>query len=179
MIGWTGSFRNFHGLDSVLLAFKKVCENDRDTVLMLVGDGLEFEKIKKLAGDLNIEKKVIFVGRQPLTAIPLFLVNFHIALVSASLSAGFHYSPLKLREYLALGRAVIAPRAGNLPLLFKDGIDLLFYEPGNPNDLAHKINTLLDDSKLNYAIQNNARELFKREGTWVHELKKVCELLGI
>jgi glycosyltransferase involved in cell wall biosynthesis len=114
VIGWTGSFRSFHGLDTVVHAFKKIHDRFANAVLMLVGDGAEYEKIKMLAISLGLEDQVILPGRQPITAIPAYIKNFSIGLVSANSASGFHYSPLKLREYLAMGKAVIAPRAGDI-----------------------------------------------------------------
>jgi glycosyltransferase involved in cell wall biosynthesis len=179
VLGWTGSFRNFHGLDTVVSAFKTTHERFPDTVLMLVGDGLEFSSIKKQIEDLNLSQHVILTGRQPFTDIPKYVANFHIALVSASSSEGFHYSPLKLREYLASGKAVIAPNAGDLPHLFKDNRDLLFYRPGNIENLSSKMNILLEDNALHGALCNQAKMLFLQGGTWIHELKKVCDTLNI
>jgi glycosyltransferase involved in cell wall biosynthesis len=179
VIGWTGSFRKFHGLDTVIEAFKIVHEKHNDTALMLVGDGMEMENVKKLAVDLNLTNDIILPGKHPVTAIPQFLVNFHIGLVSAQSSEGFHYSPLKLREYLATGRAIIAPRAGNLSELFTDEKDLLLYEAGNGRDLADKILRLLEDRNLHAALTKNALHIFEHEGTWLHEMKIVCDKLGI
>lgn len=179
VIGWTGSFRKFHSLDTVLVAFKKIAEKYDSIVLMLVGDGLEFENIKRLAHELNIYEKVIFTGRQPFNKIPAFISTFDISIVSARSAEGFHYSPLKLREYLAVGNAVIAPRAGNLPSLFSHGSDLLFYQAGSAEDLSSKIEMLLNDDNLLDELKKNALCNFFKEGTWEHELKIVCKKLKI
>jgi glycosyltransferase involved in cell wall biosynthesis len=179
VIGWTGSFRSFHGLNTVIMAFKKVYNQFSDVVLMLVGDGQEFEKCKKLTAELGLNDAVIFPGRQPFTMIPQFVVNFYVGLVSASSAEGFHYSPLKLREYLATGCTVIAPRAGDLPELFSDGNDLLFYNAGNSDDLAEKIGALLENTTLRNSLIKRANDWFEKEGTWVHELRGVCSRLNI
>jgi glycosyltransferase involved in cell wall biosynthesis len=179
VIGWTGSFRKFHGLDTVVKAFSKVHDRFNDTILMLIGDGMELENIARLADDLGIRDKVILPGRHPVTKIPEFLINFQIGLVSAQSSEGFHYSPLKLREYLATGIPIISARAGNIPDVFTDRKDLLLYEAGNADDLAGKITELLEDSALRKNLRENAIRLFETEGTWLHELKLVCNKLGI
>jgi glycosyltransferase involved in cell wall biosynthesis len=179
VIGWTGSFRKFHGLDTVLHAFKEVNEKYKHSVLMLVGDGMEFEKIQKLAQLLGIAESVILPGKKPFTEVPSYLSSFDIALVSANSAEGFHYSPLKLREYLAVGKAVIAPRAGNLPSLFKDESDLLFYEAGFGKSLAEKMLRLIEDRKLHQLLVENATRLFEEEGTWLHEMQLVCKKLNI
>lgn len=54
-----------------------------------------------------------------------------MAFVSARTLKGFHYSPLKLREYLAAGKQAFAPNAGEIPSLFKDELHLKLFEPGD------------------------------------------------
>lgn len=178
VIGWTGSFRAFHGLDTVVGAFKIVRTRYHDVVLVLVGDGQEFENIKKLINEFDLADSVILPGKQPFTLIPQFISNFYIALASAASAERFHYSPLKLREYLAVGCAVIAPDAGDLPLLFKANDDLLFYEPGNHTDLAEKMIKLLENKSYHDYLVNQATKLSER-GTWLHELKRISTLLNI
>jgi glycosyltransferase involved in cell wall biosynthesis len=179
VIGWTGSFRAFHGLDTVVHAFKKVHSRFNNAVLMLVGDGAEYEMIKKLAGSLGLKDQVILPGRQTITTIPAFVAAFDIGLVSGKSTSGFHYSPLKLREYLAMGKAVIAPRAGDIPSLFKDAEDLLLYDAGDAIHLAKQMERLIEQPLLRNLLEKRAIEYFKLEGTWLTEMKRVCDLLQI
>jgi glycosyltransferase involved in cell wall biosynthesis len=161
------------------MAFQAVHQSHPETVLMLIGEGMEFERIRKLAIELNLTNSVILPGRQSFTSIPNFLATFTIALVSAGSAEGFHYSPLKLREYLATGKAVVAPKAGDLPSLFRHGEDVLLYDAGSVDDLATKMRLLLENHELRIAMEGNAKALFERDGTWVHELKRVCDKLNI
>lgn len=179
VIGWTGSFRSFHGLDHLVKAFALIHEKHPDTVLLLVGDGNQMPEIKEIIYSNKLENKVILAGKQDFTKIPAYVVNFDIAIVSARSADGFHYSPLKLREYKALGKAVIAPSAGEIPELFENKKDLLLYETGDISDLAAKIEFLLQDQKLSEELERQSIEWFHREGTWKHELVKVCDILGI
>jgi len=179
VIGWTGSFRSFHALDNVVSAFKRVHIKYPSTVLMLVGDGLEFKKIKTLVEKLHLQDSVIMPGRKKFNEVPQYVANFDIAVVSARSAEGFHYSPLKLREYMAAGKAVVAPKAGDLGDIFRDGEDLLLYEAGNSQNLGDKILQLLENEDLCNTLTSNARFWFDREGSWIHELKRVCDLLKI
>jgi glycosyltransferase involved in cell wall biosynthesis len=179
VIGWIGSFRAFHGLDTVVHAFKKIHNRFSNAVLMLVGDGSEYEKIKTLAASLGLQDHVILTGRQPITAIPAYIKNFSIGLVSANSASGFHYSPLKLREYLAMGKPVIAPRAGDIPSLFKDGEDIILYEAGDADSLAKQLERLIEQPQLREALEKKAVQYFESEGTWLTEMKKVCDILQI
>lgn len=179
VIGWIGSFRDFHGIDHIVKAFSLIEKKFPDAILMLIGDGSQMLEIKNLIQSKNLESKVILTGKQKFTDIPQFVSNFDIAIVSARSAEGFHYSPLKLREYKAIGKAVIAPHAGELPKLFKDREDLLLYDTGNIKDLAHKIEELLIDRALKTKLEENSINWFKKEGAWVHELKRVCDILKI
>ncbi|MBL6444764.1 glycosyltransferase [Fulvivirga sp. 29W222] len=179
IIGWTGSFRTFHGLESVIKAFARVSNNLDDVVLMLVGDGLEFNKIYSLVEKLDLSKKVVFVGKQPFIRVPEYIASFDIALVSAASAKGFHYSPLKLREYLACGKPTIVPSAGDLPSLFTDEKEVLFYVPGDIDDLSCKMEFLLQNRHIYNTMHENAVRLSEKEGSWLHELKRVCEKLNI
>lgn len=179
VIGWTGSFRAFHGLDTVVHAFKKIHNRFSNAVLMLVGDGSEYEKIKTLATSLGLKDQVILTGRQPITAIPAYIKNFSIGLVSANSASGFHYSPLKLREYLAMGKAVIAPRAGDIPSLFTDGEDIILYEAGDVDNLARQLERLIEQPQLRDVLEKKAVQYFESEGTWLTEMKKACDILQI
>ena len=53
-----------------------------------------------------------------------------VAVVLAAPGDAFHYSPLKLAEYLAAGVPVVAARAGVLPEQLCDGIDSVLVPPG-------------------------------------------------
>ena len=179
VLGWTGSFRGFHAIDTIVNAFEILHRKYPDIVLMLIGDGNEFLPIKKLVWEKKLSDFVIMPGKKPITEIPKYISTFLISLVSARSSEGFHYSPLKLREYMAVGKAVIAPNAGDLPRIFKDGSDVLFYEAGNHNSLADKISFLMDNLEVRNKLVKNSRKWFEREGTWTHELKLVCDMLEI
>ena len=61
-----------------------------------------------------------------------------LAIVSAHSTKGFHYSPLKLREYLITGLATLAPRAGEVPEKFKDNEHVILYDIGDVKGLADR-----------------------------------------
>lgn len=61
-------------------------------------------------------------------------------------------------QIMATGTAVIISRAKALEELFIDGVDCLFYEPENANDLQEKIKTLLNDKDLRDKIAATGRK---------------------
>jgi len=173
IIGWIGSFRSFHGLDHVISAFKIVRENIPNVKLMLVGSGSQYDTIIELVNELNLSGDVIFAGKQEYVNIPKFVGLFDIALVSAANAKDFHYSPMKLREYMGAGVASIAPKAGELPIIFKDKKHLLLYRAGSAEDMADKILALASDFDFRKRVASNGKEYIHEHGTWDVQLEKM------
>jgi glycosyltransferase involved in cell wall biosynthesis len=69
-------------------------------------------------------------------------------------------------EAMGCGIPVIASRIGGLPYTVTDGLTGLLFEPGNPDDLASQIETLLDDPALRRRMGDAGRQRFEREFTW-------------
>lgn len=172
VIGWTGSFRSFHGLEHVVKAFRNVLERHPECVLLLVGDGADREKTEKLVRKLGIQDNVIFAGRKPFTDIPKYISVFDLAIVSAESAEGFHYSPLKLREYLAAGRAVLAPDAGEISSIFENEVHLKLFQAGDVQSLEEGIEYLMINESKRIAIAESGRQLALRTSTWEVELEK-------
>jgi glycosyltransferase involved in cell wall biosynthesis len=177
VIGWIGSFRNFHGLDLLIMAFKNLVNTFPDSTLLLVGDGLERKSLEELVVRNDLQGHVIFAGKKSFSQIPLYVALFDIAVVSARSPQGFHYSPLKLREYLAAGRPTLAPRAGEIPEVFQEGEHLLLYEAGDVQSLAAAMIRLRSDGSLRLRLSEKGQMNVLSSGTWSVELKRVMDRL--
>ena len=119
--------------------------------------------------------RVVFAGAVAARAVPDYLNAMDVAVVSARSQGGFHYSPLKLREYLACGRAVLAPRVGEIPRFLDDGVHALLYEPGDADDLAAKLRQLHDDPALRARLGAAGRELVIATATWDTRLAELLD----
>lgn len=62
VIGIVGRLSEQKNYPFLFSAYKKVTEQRDDTVLLIVGRGLEEDKIKKLAADMNLGNSVRFLG---------------------------------------------------------------------------------------------------------------------
>jgi glycosyltransferase involved in cell wall biosynthesis len=69
-------------------------------------------------------------------------------------------------EAMAAGRAVVASQIGGLPFTVVDGATGLLCEPGDPDDLARKIETLLDDRELRARLGEAGRRRFEEHYSW-------------
>jgi len=166
VVGWIGSFRGFHGLESVVESFGRVVTADPAARLLLVGEGSERNALEAHVRALGLSASVVFTGAVANPDIPEHIAAMDVALVSARPGDDFHYSPLKLREYLACGRAVVAPNLGEIPTTVSDGTSALLYDVGDSDDLAAKLEVLRGDPAFRSRVAAAGRELAVATSTW-------------
>jgi glycosyltransferase involved in cell wall biosynthesis len=120
---------------------------------------------------------VKFTGRIPFPEIPSYVALFDVAVVSAGSANDFHYSPLKLPEYMAAHKAVMAPRAGAVPKLFQDRKEILLYEVGNIADMVNKLSELISKVDLRTKLAEAGNQQVLKTGTWSAQLQQVTDHL--
>jgi glycosyltransferase involved in cell wall biosynthesis len=167
VVGWIGSFRRFHALEHAVDALVSI----ENATLLLVGDGPERARIEQLARDRNVT--VVCTGTVPHDKVPEHLAAMDVAMVLAAGDQMFHYSPLKLAEYLAAGLAVIAPRVGALGEQLHDGVDALLVEPGDTQQLAATLRRLRDDPNERDRLGRAASATAADRWSWDHSVQLV------
>ena len=160
VVGWVGSFRRFHALEHAVEAMAGL----EGATLLLVGDGPERAQVERRARELGVEVKC--TGTVPHDDIPEHLAAMDVGLIVAAEGGPFHYSPLKLAEYLAAGLAVVAPRAGALPAQLHDGVDAILVDPGRPEQLAGALRRLRDDPGLREQLGEAASAAATARWSW-------------
>ena len=158
LVGWSGSFRRFHAVDQLIDAFGKVSDREPTLRLLLVGDGPDRRRLEELAAASPAADVITFTGQVPYSQMRDYVAAMDIAILTAGDRSAFHYSPLKLREYRAVGRAIVAPAVGQITDALSDGVDGLLYEPGATDDLAAHISALAADSELRSRLGAASRE---------------------
>lgn len=81
-------------------------------------------------------------------------------------------------QIMASGTAVIISRAQALEELFIDGVDCLFYEPENADDLRDKIKILLNDKALRDKIAETGRKKVLGNYTCERMTERLEEIIG-
>ncbi|MDB5373219.1 MAG: glycosyltransferase family 1 protein, partial [Belnapia sp.] len=104
-LGFVGFVRDWHGLDGVVRAIAAWQGSPR-LALLVVGEGPARPGLEALAAELGIADRVRFTGLAERHAIPGHVALFDVALQPAAVA---YASPLKVFEYMAAGRAIVAP----------------------------------------------------------------------
>jgi glycosyltransferase involved in cell wall biosynthesis len=171
VVGWVGSFRRFHAIEQAVEAAATV----PDASLLLVGDGPERPRIERLARDLGVP--ATFTGTVPHDDLPAHLAAMDAGVVLARPGAAFHYSPLKVAEYLAAGLPVVAPDIGQLAERLTDGVDSLLVPPHDPRALGTALRRLRDDPEERARLGKAARAAAEAEWSWDHQVRRVVDAL--
>ena len=172
VVGWVGSFRRFHALDQAVRAAATV----PSAVLLLVGDGPERARIERLADDLAVPAR--FTGTVPRHELPAYLAAMDAAVILAPRDQPFHYSPLKLGEYLAAGLPVVAPAVGQLAERLTDGVDATLVPPRNVDALGAALRGLRDDPEERIRLGKAARAAAEAEWSWDGQVRRVIDALA-
>ena len=173
ILGFTGFVRDWHGVDRVM-HWMASADAPAHARLLVVGDGPARADLERLAADLGLKDRVRFTGVVPRDAVPAQVAAFDIALQPAVTP---YASPLKLFEYLALGKAIIAPRLPNIQEVLKDDHNALLFDPADPADFARGLSRLGSDEALRARLEVQARATIGDLGlTWHRNAARVAAL---
>jgi glycosyltransferase involved in cell wall biosynthesis len=145
-----------------------------DVDLVLVGDGPDRASIEERIAQLGLQARVRLVGRLD-EAGTLARIASSKLLVLPSFMEGL---PIVLMEAMALGVPVVASRVAGVPELIEDGLEGLLFRPGDWDDLAAKMRSLLNGEVARDAMVARARAKVEREFDVVRAVRPLLPLLS-
>ena len=173
ILGFVGFVRDWHGVDRVVSWLAKPT-SPRDAKLLVVGDGPARNDIEALAKKLGISDRVRFTGFVPRDQVPVYVAGFDIALQPAVVPWA---SPLKLFEYLALGKAIIAPNSPNIGEVLRHEHNALLFDESQSASFEEMLARLCADEDLRHRLGRSANETIGALGlTWNRNAQRVGEL---
>lgn len=173
VIGYTGAFVYWHGIDLLLGSFKDIVKKNKEAMLFLVGDGVTFETTKTFAKENGLGEYVILPGRVPHDEISSYIQAMDICVIPDSNEYG---SPMKLFEYMAMSKPVAAPRLLPMEDVLEDGEDGILFEPKRTESLGQALEILVRDFGKRQAMGEKAREKVIKNHTWLGNAGRVMEI---
>lgn len=114
-MGW---LYDFSGLKEVALALAKTKKKEFSLKLLIVGEGDLYAELKKIQREYSLQDRIVLTGWQPYDKIPEFLKASDLCLLPAQDNEVMHnIVPIKIYEYMAAGKPVLATR---LPGVMKE-----------------------------------------------------------
>jgi glycosyltransferase involved in cell wall biosynthesis len=175
VVGFVGWFRKWHGIEMLLEAFQKSKLAGRGVKVMLIGDGQAMADLRQYVQENQLNDSVIFTGPLPHAEVPPYLDLIDIAVQPA---ANEYCCPMKILEYMALGKPIVAPRQENVRELLSGKEEAQFFKPGDVNSLADALKALVNDPARAQRIGQRAKEAITgRVFLWTTNARRVLEIV--
>jgi glycosyltransferase involved in cell wall biosynthesis len=163
VLGFTGFVRDWHGVDRVI-AWMAQSDAPVNTQLLVVGDGPVRAELEAQAQRLGLGERVRFTGVVHRDQVPAYVAAFDVALQPAVTA---YASPLKLMEYLVMGKAVVAPDTPNIREILQHDQNALLFTDSTPGALQAALARVCQDTTLRQRLAVEARATIGRLGlTW-------------
>lgn len=176
-ICFIGSFHPWHGIELLIDAFKDVCAQTSLARLIIIGDGISRKQMELKARLNNLEDRIIFTGRLSNDETIRRLKTMDILAAPYCFVENFYYSPIKIFEYMASGKAIVASGIGQISEILDDEKDALLVKPASKTELSRALLRLIGSKDLRLKLGNNALQKAKNY-TWEKTAKKLLNLAG-
>ncbi len=154
--------------------FQFPVSNFQKILFVFVGGMAEDIKIfKSQISNYELQNAMI-VGHRPPQEIPVWLKAADVLVLTGTAKSDisrYYTSPLKMFEYMASGKPIVAPRLESF-LGVLNGENSFLVEPDNPEALAQGIKKLLSDEILSQKISSKAR-LDVKNYTWEKRAERI------
>ena len=164
---FVGGFWHWHGLDLLVDSFRDVAARVPNVQLVLVGDGPTRSALEERVAKQGLNEKVIFTGSVAHTMIPALLATANICVAPyPHFSVEFWMSPMKIYEYMAAGKALVAADIGLISEVIRDRETGRLVSPGDAQALANVLAELLLDPAQQKQLGENAQQKAILEHSW-------------
>jgi glycosyltransferase involved in cell wall biosynthesis len=179
VVMWVGGFYPWHDLGLLLESFTHILARRPDAKLVLVGDGQTRSSVEDRVMKNGIQHAVIMTGAIAHSRVPEILSVADVAVVPSpaiTASLGGTGTPLKLFEYMAAGKAIVATALNEAAVVIQNGYDGLLVDPGDVNQFAEATLKLIGDPEQRRRLGQNARERAVKQFSWEHYTRRLEEI---
>lgn len=156
-IGLSGRFIKDKGHDLLL---RSVCKLEKDTshvkIFFLGADNSEFcQELRGMCEELGLSAMVDFIPYQK------HILPFLMAMDILAIPSRREGLSLSLLEAASCGLAIVGSNVGGIPEVIEDGVTGLLFESDDVETLASRLDLLISNERLRYALGGKARRLVR------------------
>jgi glycosyltransferase involved in cell wall biosynthesis len=171
-IGYVGTFYRWQGVHDLLEAVALARQTEPAIELHFAGQGPETAALKSRSAQLGFDGHVFFHGPIAPEAVPDFLQTMDVLALPRPSSLETETTvPLKVFEFMASGKAMVASDVGGLVEVLQPGIDCITYPAGNVDALRSALLRLAADCDLCARLGFAARENVRTQPRWVDQAR--------
>ena len=171
VLGFVGSIFPYHGVDRLIRGVAKL--NYTDISILIVGDGYLIPALKKLANELGISSRVHFTGSVPKEDIYNYISAMDILTLP---NTEWYCSPVKLFEYGAFGKTILAVKEAGVSDVMSNEEGLLFENNDNAFQEA-LLTSITEVDALEIKAKKFQEKVFAKHN-WRANAQKVIQLIN-
>jgi len=172
VIGFVGTMNRWQGIPVLSSVIPEVVEKTPNAVFLMVGDGEYRQQLEADIEKCGCGEHVYFTGRVAHKDIPGYISSMDITILPDSNEYG---SPMKVFEYMAMKKAVIAPDVPPVQEIIEQNSTGIIIRRSNKNDLSDAIIELINNKDKRCAIADSSLEYVVKNHTWDVNASKIVE----
>lgn len=175
---YTGSFHRWHGVDALVEAARGW--DGPPIRVVLVGDGPDRPRVEDLGRAVGGRARVIFAGRVPHAEIGAYIAAADVCVAPYAPARhpifrvhGMNRDPIKVLEYMALGKPAVTIDTPRMRALFRAGEEVLLYPPEDAAALGRVLRAAIDDPALAVRVGEAGAALARGRYTWARHAEEL------
>jgi glycosyltransferase involved in cell wall biosynthesis len=176
VFGFVGSMKSWHGVSTMLEALSLLGGAESSFRVLLVGSGPDLPRLEAEIERRRLDSCVRLTGAVPQEQVPELIEAMDAVIAPYSPDADAYFSPVKLFEYMAMARPIVAARIGQTGVLIEHGRTGWLYGPGDAGELARLVQMLSANPQLCECAAAAARECVLAHHTWAHNARQVVSI---
>jgi len=166
VVGWVGSSIAWSGVDSLVNAIRIILKKRPDVVFMFVGNFNKQKLCENIDVDEGLSSRLVFTGIIPHEDLNACLSVMDIMLAPYPKLDFWWASSIKVFEYMAAAKPVIATGVGQLEEIINNGHDGLLLQTDSAEELTREIIALIDNPVRRKEMGRKAREKIQNGYSW-------------
>lgn len=175
VVVYVGAMSAWHGAEDLIEIANKL---DEDVRFLMVGKGLDI--LEGESKEESISSRFIFTGFVEYEDVPKYVSAADVAVAPYNPKGfrymeryGFYFSPIKIFEYMACRKPVVASDLEIIRDIINENRCGLLAKPGDAEDFAEKIRMLMEDEVSRKKFGDNGRNAVIGKYTWEKVADKI------
>jgi glycosyltransferase involved in cell wall biosynthesis len=178
-VGYVGSLNPWQGLQLLIEALSELEADGLRVYAVVVGDGGKRVALEALARRLGVSERVAFIGRVRWQEVPRYIGGFDLG-YSGQVQMGereMYHSPMKLYEYMAMAKPVIASDFEATRQMVRDEETGFLFRMGSKEDLKRALTRAYEARNELYEMGSKARREVVSKHNWQARVHRIISAI--
>ena len=175
---FVGNLARWQGIETLIECSVELLLRNDGLKFLIVGGGPVEAALLEKARKAGVEKSFIFTGMVDYEEVPIYINigDIGVAPFIAKRNTLTGVSPLKIFEYMACGKSVVASRIEGLEFVEEEGIGRLV-APGVVRDFTEALSSLLWDDVARAEMGKKASRIVFERFSWASKAERIQSIL--